>query len=117
MSVEYPQNLPLQEFKSVIDLVRNGQVKNNVAVFAKNVWVVQGFSQKMLLGDGSGSAVTPDFSLTSQSATSFDAIGELEKFVAKVENGEAAAQISLPWDLVLQWAINYLLELLQEKFG
>lgn len=115
MTVDYPQSIPLNEIKIVIDLVRNGQVKSNLSAFAKNLWVVQGFAQKMLIGDGTGAAA-PDFSLTAQAAH-FDAVSELEKFVAKAENGEAAAQISIPWDLIIQWALKYLMDLLQEKLG
>lgn len=114
--VEYPQSIPLLEIKSIIDVVRNGKLKEDLPTVAKSGWIVQGFAQKMLIGEpGSTPPSTPDFSLTSQS--SVDIMAELEKFVAKVESGETTAQISIPWDLVAQWVLKLLLDLIQEKLS
>lgn len=110
--VDYPGSFPLDEIKSVIENVRNGTVRENIEAFAHDVWVLQGFAQKSIIGE------EPNFSLAAQSAPEgFEPVKELEQLVAQAESdGETvAAQASVPWQLILQWAINYLLEIIEGR--
>lgn len=111
--VNYPESFPLEETKDVINAVRSGTVKENLPSFAHDLWVVQGFAQKSLIGDSG-----PDFSLTSQAAPAdFDAVEELDKLVKQVESDTPAAQLSVPWQLILSWALKQLLDLLNDQMG
>jgi hypothetical protein len=102
----YPESLPLDEIKNVVNLVRNGQVKEKVKEFAHDVWIVQGYAQGMIIGNPD-----VDFSLMSQSAG--DAVDALEKLAASEDTMEA--QMAIPWQMILSWAVTKLLELVEEK--
>lgn len=105
--LDYPQTLPLDEIKAIIELVKNREVKTNLPVFAKNAWVVQGFVQKMVLGNTLSSE--PNFDLFT--AGEFDGVAALEKCIAS----EASVQLTLPWALILEWLLKLLLDSMTGK--
>lgn len=117
MAITYPQSLPLSEIKSVIDIVRAGQVVEKKQTFAFSLWVIQGYGQSILLG-----ASEPDLVLISaQSAPAdFDAVVELEKLVTTSESSEPTTQglaSSIAWKFLAKWATEQLLDLLAKNLG
>jgi len=111
MATPYPEEFPLSEVKDVVNDVKDGKVKENLQNFAHNVWVVQGYAQASLIGNE-----TPDFVLSTQSVPEdFDAISELEKLCANVEENTVSAQMAIPWEFILQWALKELMDILEEK--
>lgn len=113
MAVQYPEEFPLEEVKNIVNLLRNGAVRDNVATFAHDVWVTQGYGQRVLLG-----SPDPDFSLSTQSVPSeSDVVEALEKAAAQAEAGGPSAQASIPWELIVRWALEELTKLLTDRLG
>lgn len=110
MAVQYPVDFPLDEIKSVIDMVRNRSIRDNVNDFAHAVWVIQGYAQRTLLGESS-----PNFAFAAQDAPGTDAITELEKVVSQAESGSVSAQMAVPWGMIIQWLIKELLVALADR--
>ncbi|MCC9655294.1 hypothetical protein [Rhodopirellula halodulae] len=116
--MQYPDSLPLTEIKLIIDRLRSGTVDGHLDEFAHAIWVVQGYAQKMLIGEAKTETPdAPDFELTAQTAdTSEQAIQALERAIDKRQElgeGEIVTQAAIPWSLILK----FLLEILEERLG
>lgn len=112
MSSTYPQDLPIAQGLEIVSIIRNGELAAKKAVFAYNVWLLQGFAQKTLLGDPGTPASTPPGGgvvLTPSAVpANFDAVGELEKLCLDAQSGAVTAQASVPWKQILLWALQEL---------
>lgn len=104
----YPTDLPLAEIKSVIDIVRAGEIVSRKSDFAHDVWVVQGYAQRFVLGS------PPDISLAQAvSEECEDPVAQLEKVVASASDEASTQSLSdINWKAILQWAIKMLLQVL-----
>ena len=100
----YPTVFPIVEIKKVVEIIRGGQISENIAELAHAIWVVQGYAQGMILGDASPLAAPVD-------VENFDAVATLEKMAAE----DATAQMAIPWELIAKWALDYLIKLIEEK--
>ena len=113
--IQYPSSFPIGEIKNVIDIVRNGQIKDKVKEFAHDVWVIQGYSQSALLG-----SPATEFALIS-APENFDALVELEKIAAAYDASatSAAPQSAISdavWKFIAKWAMEQLLAILEKQF-
>lgn len=102
---KYPDDFPLDNIREIVNIVRSGDIKSQSSVLAYNVWVVQGYGQKMLIGN-------PDEPISLarvQKVPDADALTILEK----VLSDEPAPQASLPWDFLLSYLFDLLKELLE----
>jgi len=115
MATSYPVDFPVAEGLEIVTIVRQGQVKAKLSTFSHRVWVLQGFAQKVGLGnpeDGSLGEPIPDMSLlTSQGVT--DPVDVLEK-VCEAHKAGVTAQFAVPWALLLKWALGELLKLAKD---
>ncbi len=111
----YPLNFPLSQAMEVVAIARQGKVKEKAAVFAHNLWVLQGFAQKTFVGDPdapasglseTGGVLVPDISLFAVE----DPVAALEKVIEQHQSDAVVAQASLPWGLILKWALNELVK-------
>ena len=100
----YPTIFPIIEIKKIVEIIRGGQVSENIAELAHAIWVVQGYAQGMILGDASPLSAPVD-------VENFDAVATLEKMA---DEG-ATAQMAVPWELIIKWALGYLAKLIEEK--
>ena len=55
----YPTSFPLVESVELVQIVRQNQIKEKKAVFARHLWTLQGFAMKSLVGDPDAPAVAP----------------------------------------------------------
>jgi hypothetical protein len=110
MSTSYPVDLPAVEGLEIVSILRNGEVVSKKAKFAYNVWVLQGYAQKTLIGDPSSAAVVGVVLTPSAVPTDFDVAAELEKLCA----GTIVAESVVPWQQILQWALTELIKLIIE---
>jgi len=92
----YPQQIPLDEVRTVINMIRNDQVRTNFSVFLLNAWWVQGYAQSMI-------PLSAPNTVVAQGA--FDGLETLEKIASDVPS----PQMSIPWELLLQWLIEEIL--------
>lgn len=119
-TILYPDFLPLDDAKEVIRIFKGGTAILERSALTKHVWVIQGFVQGKLLGDPDNLKL---FSVQSASfaTTAVDPIDILEDMVAQEEarrSGMPTAQaLPAPFVLLLQWAINKLVELLIAELG
>jgi hypothetical protein len=104
----YPDSVPLLELKSAVDIIRKGEVQAKAPTFAHDLWTIQGYGQKMLVG-----SPTPDFAVISK-ADAFDAVGTMEKIISQAE-GNPTAQLDMPWRLLVRWVVDQLVDLLEKQ--
>lgn len=111
--VAYPSELPLNEVKSLISIIRSNEIAAKKAEFAHSLWVVQGYAQSKLIGSDES------FVLVSQAAEccggackSLDqkALSELEKAAASADG--VSAQAIIDWKTILKFAAEKLIEYL-----
>ncbi len=55
----YPVSFPLLESVELVQILRQNQVKEKKAVFARHLWSIQGFAMKSMIGDPDVVAITP----------------------------------------------------------
>jgi len=119
-AVQYPESFPLKNITTIIDLVRGGEIQTNLDKFAYNVWVVQGFAQKALLGMPSENDVPvdvpsdgPGFTLMSAPADVDDeaALQALEALVSD----SPTAQAEIPWEIILPFLLKLLEQWLSKR--
>lgn len=104
--MSYPSSIPFAEMKTMLEIVKSGNIKASTASLAYNAWIVQGYAQSCLFGE-------PNMLLSNQSAA--DPIDVLEKLVASED--QLDAQLSIPWDVVLKYATQLVLAALQAKLS
>lgn len=94
----YPSSLPLSEIQSVVSIIRTGEVVSRKAALAHDLWILQGYAQSKIIGN-------PETNISAQSAD--DAFFILEKLADE----QPVAQASIDWTVILQWAIQMLLDM------
>ena len=110
----YPTELPLEQIKSLISILRANEVAAKKAEFAHSLWVVQGYAQSKLIGN------EDSFVLVSQSAPccggGCDQVTLDEKALAELEKAAApdslSAQAIIDWKTILKFAAEKLIEYL-----
>lgn len=111
MSAVYPNDLPVAEALELVGFIRTGTAMANKKKFAYNVWLLQGFAQKSLVGDpfaAESEAPTGGVVLTPSSVPAdFNVADELEKLCVSYQ-ADAQAQLTVPWKQILQWALTEL---------
>lgn len=112
MAVAYPADLPISECLEIVSILRSGGIAAKKAKFAYDVWVLQGFAQKTILGDPTATLAAPpapDVGIVltpSAVPANFNVADELEKLCAGA--GDIQAQMAVPWKQILQWALSEL---------
>lgn len=122
-AVKYPTDVPLDEIKHLVELIRGGDLVNNKAEFAKDAWIVQGFVLVTVLGEPSvgpfvgSSALVTTKTLPALVSSDADAIAVLEAIGDPVPEGVSTA-LPIPPELLsalAMWLIQKLLDLLNKK--
>jgi hypothetical protein len=110
-SVDYPKELPLECARELVRMVRRGDLVRERASFAKHVWNVQGYVQKLALGEPT------DLAFPFQSLpTDEEAAQSLEMLTEEVAEGsEFARGLGLPAGILLRWLLARLLEVLTKE--
>lgn len=110
----YPQDFPVEQVTSLVSLVRDGNVGDNLDVFAHDLWVVQGYAQKVFVGDpGSGVVHSQEVYVK---PVDFDAVETLDKLAKQAESGALASQDVGEWKWLLEWALQELLKVVLTRF-
>lgn len=107
----YPNSIPFSEIKTMLEIVKSGNIKASANSLAYNAWIVQGYAQSCVFGD-------PNMLLSKQDAedpNSVDPIDVLEKLVATED--QLNVQLSIPWDVLLKYATQMILAALQAKLA
>jgi len=108
MTTPYPTEFPIAEVVEVIEIIRGGQIGDQKEVFANDLWHIQGFAMGIIIGHPeAGSAYV-------SAQAEFDAVAELEKLVEAHKSNAVVAHASVPWLLILKWAMKLLDELFDE---
>lgn len=100
--MSYPTSIPFSEIKTILEIVKSGNIKAGATSLAYNAWIVQGYAQSCVFGD-------PSMLLSRQSAA--DPVDVLEKLAAS--EGQVEAQLSIPWDVILKYTAQLVLTALQ----
>jgi predicted metallopeptidase len=96
----YPDSF-IDELKNVVNIVRSGDVMEQKEALVHDAWVVQGYAQKMIVGDPGivGEVVEQD---------PLNVLESVAETVDSEEPGKVSA-VPIPWTLVF-WAIKKLIE-------
>lgn len=103
-ALEYPVDFPLDAVTNVVTTLRSGQASANLPQLAFDLWTVQGYAQRQLIGVP-GEPVAPNTALASQAAA--DPLAMLEA----IAQGSAGAQAVIDWASLLTWALQELVKL------
>jgi hypothetical protein len=112
----YPTELPIFELRAVLATINSGDIMGQKAEFFKNLWWVQGYGQKLMLGEQTQmvSASAAPFGLppgAPEIASNQDAAGVIQKIIDNSDGASAQAMSEL-WAALVSWAISKALELL-----
>lgn len=109
----YPKDLPMAETLGLIQVIRSGKAKENVATVAHGLWVLQGYAMRTTLGDPtSGPDTAPLFPFSAAKPAGFCALDVLEKHCKDHQDDAVVTQGAVPWDLIIKWALQELVVLL-----
>jgi hypothetical protein len=103
--VSYPQNIPLDAGQTVLRIVRAKSFVEEKALLAEAGWVVQGFAQRTLLGEGRPVVGSAPVAVNSEE----EACAALACFDTPEAMGADKEAKAIPWALVFA-AIKFLLE-------
>ena len=104
----YPTQFPIAELTNVINTIKNGQVKENLKIFAHDLWVLQGYAQANTIGN-------PIPVLTQSMETPLET---LEKILNIAQTPSPQALSLNPFLIqLLKIAIQELMEALQDYIG
>jgi len=115
--MSYPQDLPIAQGLEIVSIIRKGELSAKKALFAYNLWLLQGFAQKSLLGNPPADVTADGVVLTPSAveATSCDtvdcdtdAVDTLEKLCLDAQNGTVVAHAAIAWKKLLLWALTEL---------
>jgi len=116
MSLKYPDSLPLDSIKEIVRIIQAGNTVPEKAALAKHLWVVQGYAQKMLVGDPDSVLVgmqNPTLVPQAMPDNLPDLVSMLEKLALAESGAEFTAQeFQVPPAWLLQLVIEKLVELL-----
>lgn len=106
----YPTELPLFELRSVLSIIQSGEIGAQKSEFAKNLWWIQGYAQKMILGEGQSLQSAAPVSVTDAQAAE-----AIQKAIDSAESTEACAQgLNSIWLWILTYAAEKLIAYLQK---
>jgi hypothetical protein len=106
---DYPSLLPVHEVREIIRIVRLGTIVQEKSSFAKYAWTLQGYLQKVLLGEP-----TPLIGECRELADA-EVLTALESWSAQaIATAEDASPrtLPIPTSFILKWLVNKLLEAL-----
>lgn len=101
----YPIDFPLQELQNIVNIVRNNEVATKKEDFAHDIWWVQGYAQRVLIG-------APPEIIALKVQNEIDPITVLEKIIDTNKPTTKAQGVidNIPWKEFLKWALQQLIE-------
>ncbi len=109
MSVSYPTEFPVLAAGEIVSIIKGGTVKENVAVLAKDLWIIQGYAQYQLVGEPKAAAASDaattlggSLHLESEAVVDYDGLAALEHLCS----AEATAESVIDWKSLLLWALQ-----------
>ena len=113
--VSYPDQLPLDEIKSVINIVKSGTVKENLPTLFHDAWVIQGYAQRMLVGDPDNFSLASSEHLVAANQEKDPEAGFRQLQLLAEQDG-TSAQAAIDWKEILEWLVTVLIKKLLENF-
>lgn len=105
----YPSAIPTDSVRTILNLVKSGELKKNVPEFLLHGWWIWGYSQKVVFG-------SPADENMLISHAEFDPVATLEKLAAMDEDA-VVSQVDLNWKELLIWLLNQLQSLIKSEVG
>lgn len=104
-AVAYPDNVPFDSVREVVRIVKDGKVADERAAFGQHLWIVQGYVQSQVLGDGAaqqpnvvGAASPAPKLLEAEAVQYLETIGNF--------NPQFAAGLNIPWKQLLSYLLK-----------
>lgn len=104
---DYPSVLPIEGVQEIIRIVRAGAIVTERSTFAKHAWNVQGYLQKVVLGEP---AVLIGTNGLTSDAELLSALESLKSRAYATAEGVTVPSLPLPVQAILTWLVNKLLE-------
>lgn len=105
--MNYPTEIPVDCVREIIRIVRDGKLLTERANFARHAWNVQGYLQRVLLGEPQG-VIGETGPL--EDASALAALAVLEPPAAARAEEFAIRALPVPVSLLLRWLIEKLIE-------
>jgi hypothetical protein len=105
----YPVVVPVTEIQLIIEIVRSGQISERSSELAHALWVVLGYAQGIIFGNPNITA-----SMAVDIPTDEEVLSMLEKYVAE---DTVSAQMAIPWQIIVKWAIDYLVKVIEDRLS
>lgn len=118
----YPTTIPVASVQTIVTLLKERTVKENVQEFAKAIWEVQGYAQLMLIGEPGattyfGQGISEEEQvLFTEMATELEAYGcgpDCDCKTTEIVDLPGADAKAIPWALIIQ-AIPMIIEMLKQ---
>jgi hypothetical protein len=106
--VKYPTELPVECVRELVRIVRRGEIARERAAFAQHAWNVQGYVQRMVIGEAV-SVVGEAMPLPTDERATTELLGLVEE---SCEDEGVARGLGLPATLLLRWLLSKLIEAL-----
>jgi hypothetical protein len=107
--------MPVDCVKQIVRIVRQRRLAEEKATFAHHAWVVQGYLQSKLLGNGS-EALVGDELVGDEPLGTDDQMADMLELVARHDESVMAA-LPLPIALLVRWLLTKLLEQFVSSVG
>lgn len=116
MSTSYPTETPIAEITNIVSVLRSGN--KDLAALAKDIWIVQGYAQSKVFGDPDSLKVM-QVQTIAQNISNAASIELLESVIKADKSGKSEVivkeDLSVPVALLLKWAIEELLKLIEAE--
>ena len=109
----YPTEMPIFELRNVLSIISSGNIMAQKTEFFKDLWWIQGYGQKLVLGENA--QLTPAaVEAVTQITSDEEAAAAIQKLIDSSDTVSEQSLISLApiWSALISWAINKALEYL-----
>jgi hypothetical protein len=109
--MDYPKEAPLECLRELVRIVRQGGIVVERAAFARHAWNVQGYLQRLALGDPVSVIGSAGVAESAGEASDDEAISSLELLAEQAcEEAAVSRGIGLPASVLLRWLLGRLLD-------
>lgn len=104
-AVSYPDSVPFDSVREVARIVKDHGLASEKAAFGQHLWIVQGYVQSQVLGDGAadqpnvvGAAAPAPKLLEAEAVQYLETIGNFRP--------DLAGAFNIPWKPLLAWLLK-----------
>lgn len=131
--VKYPESFPISNVQNIVAAFRGGSINDDIGQFAFDVWVVQGYGQKAVMGSPSIGIQSSSESCDSpcdkgeaccsketavDSETVCDVDAQCEMALQALEDSvsdKPNPQMAIPWSIIIPFLLKELMKRIERR--